>query len=63
MADAGQERGDERVVALQQVSVDESKDQAARVGVPYVLNTLRDAEKAVPAVDDECKGGDSLSSR
>ena len=55
MADTGQERGDERVVALQQVSVDESEDQAVRVGVPYMLNTLRDAEETISTVDDECK--------
>lgn len=52
VADTGQERGDERVVALQQVSVDKSEDQAARMGVPYLLNTLRDTEKAVSAVEE-----------
>lgn len=39
MADTCEERRDERVVALQQASFEESKDQAAWVGVPYMFNT------------------------
>lgn len=44
VADTCEERRDERVVALQQASFEESRDQAAWVGVPYMFNTLRDTE-------------------
>ena len=47
MANTCEERSDEQVVALQQASFEESKDQAAWVGVLYKFNTLRDTEEAV----------------